>query len=565
MHVQLKFPSLSYLPIMSEDSVDRRNWFLYNTQGVQVPQHVQYVRIDPTSVKQIPDGAFAFCQRLVQVQVLDHHHGSAKELVLKIIGRRAFHQCIQLTTASIPSSAQEIADRAYEECQSLQECFLPEQLKWIGKRAFRRCESLQEISIPPLVSEISSFAFQSCLRLRSLTLPVGLKVIREHAFHSCVLLENLEIPNTVEEIGESAFERCKSIARLKIPLSTKRIGDAAFSQCSRLKTVEMPESQHGGLWISTKETFAHCTDLRNIALSPLLDLVRQQSQESSTTTRFKDCLLLHKALNSLQFLDETMTVDDLLARRFGMDGDDEDELFKMHKLCYYQSHYSTEEVVKRIEGMVQNVRQRCGGKDNDLANTELMAMLSRPDSLEMTPMHILVMSSVPRIDLLATIVKLVPQSANILIDQKDAWGMTPLDCIKFQNELFDFTMGVLWLAIDRRIHFLALLAWRQSVLLLFDEIDPERPVQRRRQIITLFQKLLQLERAESLCILEQALWKRTFMEITTLQEKERVVVSDTTRSVANLLEESLSLRELSRLNCGVDIVTANIMPFLGEV
>lgn len=550
---------------MSDRSVDDRHWFAYNFSGIQIPHTLRYVRIRTTS---IPDGAFAYCQRLTEVQFhQDNEEAATKEAsrpkVWKIIGTRAFHQCIQLQTISIPPSTQQIGDRAFEECRSLKACDLPQDLIWMGKRAFRRCESLQKIALPPLLEDVSSFCFQSCIRLKVLSLPVGLKVIRDYAFHGCVLLENFVVPNTVVEIGISAFERCKAVARIRIPMSTKRIGDSAFAHCRGLKTVEMPEnhSQNGGFYLSVKESFAHCTDLRNIFLPEAMDFGQQDNIES-TTTRFKGCVLLHKALKS-EISPDTVTVDDIVAIRFGREGQDGEDAFQMHKLCYYQSHCeSTTELVQRIEDMAEAVRHRCGG-NHDATITELMTLLSRPDSVGMTPMHILVMSSVPRIEMLRTMVNLVPQCASILIHQKDVWGMTPLDCIKFQNELFEFTMGVLRLAIIRRVGFLGLESQREALVSLLDGIDPERPVQRRRQIIEVLQQLAHFERTEAVCLVEQAVWKQKFSE--TASQKEEKAIDETYQGVSGPPGQHLRFRELCRLNCGADIVITNTLPFLGEV
>ncbi|CAJ1932461.1 unnamed protein product [Cylindrotheca closterium] len=577
-------------------SVDDRVWFVYTSGITKVPQHVSHVRIDPTTVHQIPDGAFAFCQRLIEVEVLNN---DAALQVCKVIGRRAFHQCLQLEDMYLPSSTQEIGDRAFEECKMLQICDLPKGLKWIGKRAFRRCESLVEVIIPPLMTDISSFSFQSCIRLLYLNLPTGLKVIRNYAFHGCILLEELKLPNTVEEIGESAFELCKSISRIKIPMSTKRIGDSAFSQCRSLKTVDMPPKSNyhninTGLCLSMRKTFAGCTDLRNIFLPPSLDVARHSkqkvayfdtegdesewittTQKLASTTRFKDCYLLDKALTSFRSLDDARRVDGMLELRFGKEPQDgKYDNYKLHRFCYYQSHYSTTESIQWIEEMVHAARQRCAGNHyrdryHTASNTEMMSYLLRRDSLGMTPIHILVMSSAPRIELLQTIVNLVPQSASILIDQKDIWGMTPLDCVKFPNELFEFTLGVLRLAIGRRVDFLVPEMQREVLSSLLHRLDPERPVQRRRQIIGLLQKLAQFERGEAVCIVEQALWKQKCRETDVLlqddDEEEDYVNTASDRTRSDPSGEILSLRELCRLNCGADIVIVNVLTFLGKV
>ena len=96
---------------MSDDSsVDDRVWFVYNSGIIQVPQHVRHVRIDPIIVQQIPDGAFAFCQRL---EIVDLYEG------LKEIESFAFRQCVSISVMTVPKSTTKVGDYAFDGCKQL--------------------------------------------------------------------------------------------------------------------------------------------------------------------------------------------------------------------------------------------------------------------------------------------------------------------------------------------------------------------------------------------------------------------------------------------------------------
>ena len=72
----------------------------------------------------------------------------------KMIGVRAFQDCVHLTEIILPDSIQEFGDYAFYNCTNLKEMKLPKSLQTIGEFAFSDCDSLQELVIPASVTEV---------------------------------------------------------------------------------------------------------------------------------------------------------------------------------------------------------------------------------------------------------------------------------------------------------------------------------------------------------------------------------------------------------------------------
>lgn len=99
----------------------------------------------------------------------------------------------------------------------------------IGDRAFIDCHELTSVSIPESVTTISSNAFYNCNGLRSVTIPNSVTSIGERAFFSCTGLNSIIIPNSVTSIEKYAFEECTGLTNIVIGNSVTYIGQYAFS------------------------------------------------------------------------------------------------------------------------------------------------------------------------------------------------------------------------------------------------------------------------------------------------------------------------------------------------
>ena len=197
----------------------------------------------------------------------------------------------------------------------------------IGYRAFYNCTNLESVSIPDSVTTIESYAFLRCNSLKSIkvnknnpsyksidgnlyskdgktlvqyaigktdtrfTIPSSVTTIGNYAFVLCDNLTNIVIPNSVTSIGDSAFESCSNImyneydnayylgndknphlilikakstdiTSCEINGNTKCINGSAFGMCTNLMSVVIPNSVN---FIGTY-TFYRCESLASVVI-----------------------------------------------------------------------------------------------------------------------------------------------------------------------------------------------------------------------------------------------------------------------------------------------------------
>ena len=77
----------------------------------------------------------------------------------------------------------------------------------IGDRAFYNCDNLTSITIPDSATEIGSYAFAYCTNLTSITIPDSVTLINNDAFSNCSDLTSVTIGSGVTSI-DSPFWGC---------------------------------------------------------------------------------------------------------------------------------------------------------------------------------------------------------------------------------------------------------------------------------------------------------------------------------------------------------------------
>ena len=125
---------------------------------------------------------------------------------------RAFQNCSELTSVSIPSTITYIRSKAFSGCTGLTSIILPNSITSISDETFRNCSNLASITIPNSVTSIGISAFQGCSRLTgTLVIPNSVTNIGREAFYRCSGLASLIIPNSVISIGSNAFYSIRHI------------------------------------------------------------------------------------------------------------------------------------------------------------------------------------------------------------------------------------------------------------------------------------------------------------------------------------------------------------------
>lgn len=181
------------------------------------------------------------------------------------INSKAFEDCFNLTSVSIPNTVTWIGEAAFTGCSGLTHITIPDSVTTIEDSAFSGCEGLSSVTIGNGITVVPSYAFHGCRRLASVTIPTGVSAIGSGAFCRCEGLTAVSIPNTVTTIGEHAFDFCKSLTELKIPSSVTMLGRSAFAY-SGLTSLTIPNS----VTSLAESTFSSCESLERVTLPNML-------------------------------------------------------------------------------------------------------------------------------------------------------------------------------------------------------------------------------------------------------------------------------------------------------
>jgi hypothetical protein len=185
------------------------------------------------------------------------------------IGARAFFDCYNLGSVSIPKTVTRIGDNAftggrvaeirvdranaayaerggvlftrnfstlirYPAGKEETEYTVPAGVTRIGAGAFSGCEKLVSVRLPAGLVNIGDCAFYGCESLRAIKLPESLTGIGDEAFFWCSSLRTLTLPENLAGAGRGAFYGCEGLVSVEIPASLTVIGDDAFSECGNL-------------------------------------------------------------------------------------------------------------------------------------------------------------------------------------------------------------------------------------------------------------------------------------------------------------------------------------------
>lgn len=101
-----------------------------------------------------------------------------------------------ITQVIIHSGPNGITQRAFMDCQNLVSISLPETITFIGANAFSGCARLTAITLPDSCTEIYNQAFQYCSSLTTVTMGSGMTYIGNNAFSDCYRLAHVYYKGT---------------------------------------------------------------------------------------------------------------------------------------------------------------------------------------------------------------------------------------------------------------------------------------------------------------------------------------------------------------------------------
>lgn len=151
------------------------------------------------------------------------------------IGQRAFNECKNLSSVTIPNSITNIGDYAFCHCSGLTSVILGNGVTSIGEYAFANCSGLSSITIGNGVTSLGNWAFSNCKALTSATIDVA--SIGDGVFFECTSLTSINLLNSVTYIGGSAFAKCSGLTSITIPDNVKTIEVYAFINCGNLTSI----------------------------------------------------------------------------------------------------------------------------------------------------------------------------------------------------------------------------------------------------------------------------------------------------------------------------------------
>lgn len=200
------------------------------------------------------------------------------------IGYKAFKDCSNLVSVSIPNSVTRIESYAFRGCSNLKSLDIPNSVTSMGQNVFFGCDSL-EYEVEDNVKYISNWAvgvvkgktsytirqgtlglyetFRNAFDVEEVFLPEGLISIGYDAFCNCHKLTTITIPQSVTNIGWSAFNCCTNLESITLPDALESIDTRAFSRCAALKSVVIPK----GVKQISHSVFDDCANLTSIVVS----------------------------------------------------------------------------------------------------------------------------------------------------------------------------------------------------------------------------------------------------------------------------------------------------------
>ena len=186
------------------------------------------------------------------------------------IGVESFRDCVNLKSAVISGSVEDIGMQAFLNDTGLTSLTLNEGLLRISYEAFSGCTALQSFTLPGSVVDLGMGCFFNCSSLTTVSLNDKLTIISNYAFKGCSSLESLTIPDNIQSIAASAFADCTGLTHVTIPENLTALGQYAFSGCTGLTSAGPIGSGCSVEFGWTQETpdyaFSGCTGLENVTI-----------------------------------------------------------------------------------------------------------------------------------------------------------------------------------------------------------------------------------------------------------------------------------------------------------
>ena len=177
------------------------------------------------------------------------------------IGERAFRG-LDMSSVSIPASVTNIGAAPFAWCHKLMRIEVA-----AGNHSFASVDGvlctkdmgelvmcppgLTTVTMPESVTTIRTGAFHGCKRLAALTIPSAVKNIKTWAFSGCRGLTSVEIPASVTNMDDGVFWDCFGLTSVTMCGERPAAPDDIFKGCRNLKAIRVPANAKS--WAGMKE------------------------------------------------------------------------------------------------------------------------------------------------------------------------------------------------------------------------------------------------------------------------------------------------------------------------
>ena len=136
-------------------------------------------------------------------------------------------------------------------------------ITYVGTRAFYDCSEMTSVSLPTTLETMGADVFMYCTGLTSVTIPDGVTFISGDFFLGCTSLKSVTLPDSLRDIGGCTFMYCTSLTSVRLPATLLSISWQMFKDCKSLTSVTIPR----GTVEVKKEAFDGCTSLKNVTFT----------------------------------------------------------------------------------------------------------------------------------------------------------------------------------------------------------------------------------------------------------------------------------------------------------